>query len=806
MEKEKISISFLGGASKIGASCSLIEIGSTKLIIDAGIKLEGKACLPDLSLLNDKSIDAVLLTHAHLDHSGALPVISESFPAVPIYATPPTKDIVQILLYDSIKIMASEREGEIPLYGIKQIQNLFERMQPINFYHTFSIKDVSITFLPASHILGASMIHLSSQAGNILFTGDFSITPQATVPALSIPSLPVDCLITESTYGARLHENRSTAEQRLISKINDIINQNGIALIPCFAVGRAQEILLILLKAFRTKQLPKVPVYVDGMVRHVCNIYKNYENYVTRWLSKEIKKAQHPFFQNNIQPVLIPKDRDKIVSEPPAIIISSSGMLNGGASVHYAKLIASDEKNAILITGYQDEESPGKILLNLTEKTDDKIINLNGEPVEFKCKIEKYGLSAHADKLQIISFIESIKPDKIILVHGDDEAKSKLADSLSEYDTTKAYDGLQLEFSLPKKHKKSKPITLPTSIDPKNIEQLRTMLGANSDKPISARDIAKRIFGQLTNPRLINMLAEWLEVIKIARRDDNNRMLLWILPPPESQLESNSEEELLKKENPKGKLLEMCSRLKIEPPSIKISKINKYYQAIITLNYFGETIVSSPHYASSDKIAEHKASNEIIKIIEQKQLLDKENIIIVKDEDVPSLKANNFKGKLFEWCQANKIKIPTFEKRITAAGYNIKAVLINDDRHNIESKWHAHPNIKIAEHSACKELLSICHKLNKDISPKKEKTQKEDDIIINDPRSILNHLKQKGEILEFDLSCVTQTGPPHIPIFNIIASAVLPDGTKISTKSLQAHSKKEAQKIAALELINLIKH
>ncbi len=560
-------ISFLGGASNIGASCILVEVDYTKILIDAGIKIEAKSPLPDLSMLNNKKIDAILLSHAHLDHSGALPIIKESFPAAPIYATPPTIDIIRILLYDTIKI--SEKEGEIPLYTIKQLDNLFDKIIPINFYQPFKINDIEVTFLPASHIIGASMIHLSTSAGNILYTGDYSVTVQNTVPSLSLPSLPVDCIITEATYGARLHENRSIAELRLINKIKEIIQDDGIVLIPCFAIGRAQEILLTLLKAFNQRNLPKVPVYVDGMVKNVCNVYKNHEFYVTRWLAKEIKKVSNPFFQSTIQPVLSAKERNKIVSQQPAIIIASSGMLKGGASVYYAKLVAQYENNAILITGYQDEESPGKVLLNLADKTDNKILNLDGKDIEIKCKIEKYSLSAHADKLQIISFIESIKPNKIILIHGDEEAKLQLSDALSSYENIRAYDGLIVEFSAKKTKRKEKIIKFPNSIDRTNLQHLKTLLGSSIDKPLPAREIAKKIFGELTNPKLINILADWLESLKLVKRDDKNRTMLWILPQVE---EYKLDEEIqLKKDNPKGRLMEMCMQLKLESPKIKIN-------------------------------------------------------------------------------------------------------------------------------------------------------------------------------------------------------------------------------------------
>lgn len=799
---QNIRFSFLGGASDIGAFCIFVEIDSANFIIDGGIKLEGSNPLPDLSMLNDKQVDAILLTHAHIDHSGALPILSESFPSVPIYATPPTIDIVKILLYDSLKIMNSEREGELPLYGAKQVQNLLTRLVPCNFNYPISIKDVVINFLPASHILGASMIHLSSSSGNILITGDYSITSQLTVPALSLPTLPVDIIVTESTYGARLHENRVIAEKRLISKIKEVIDNDGTVLIPCFAVGRAQEVLLILIKAFRNGELTDVPVFVDGMVRTVCDIYKNYETYTTRWLAREIRKNPHPFYQRNIRPVEPGEDKNKIASTHPSIIIASSGMLNGGASVIYAKLIARNENNAILITGYQDEESPGYALLSLSEKPTNRFLNIDGNNIQFNCKVEKYGLSAHADRLQIINFVESLKPQKIILVHGDEEAKSRLAEGLSDYDVVKGYNGLILECSVKKVRKKKSVKISPISLDKTDLEYLRGLLGPPTNKPISAREIAKTIFGKRITAKIVNLLAEKLEMFGLVRRDDKNRTMLWILPPSENRiLQSEAEEEKLKKENPKGRLLEICARLRIEPPLIETKVEGYYYLAKMSLNFFGEKLISQTYRASSAKIAEHKAAQEIIKLIEEKQLKEADTIK-VKEEEVDILKNSNPKGKLLEWCMTNKINPPIFEKRITSNGYNVKAIIKINESNSIESKWHCHSVLKIAEHSSCREILALCNKMDEPTIDKIKASG--DSNIIADPRSILNHLKQINKIVDFDLSQIIQEGPPHLPIFKIIGSAVLKDGKRIKTNQIQAHTKKEAQRLAAEELLKLI--
>jgi predicted metal-dependent RNase len=166
------------------------------------------------------------------------------------------------------------------------------------------------------------------------------------VPALQRPSLHVDLVVTESTYGSRLHEDRRAAEERLIAQIRSVVENQGRVLIPAFAVGRAQEVLLILKRALRNGALPSIPVWVDGMVRRVCAVYGQYESYVTRSLARDIRRAEHPFYTNGITPVNSFSERDKALGQRPCVVVASSGMLSGGASVVYASSFAAHVDDA----------------------------------------------------------------------------------------------------------------------------------------------------------------------------------------------------------------------------------------------------------------------------------------------------------------------------------------------------------------------------------------------------------------------------------------------------------------------------
>jgi Cft2 family RNA processing exonuclease len=194
----------------------------------------------------------------------------------------------------------------------------------VHFGDSIQVGDVQITYLPASHILGAAMVHLATPAGNVLFTGDYCVTAQQTVPALDRPSLSVDLIVTESTYGDRLHSDRKTAETRLVNRVSATLENDGRVLIPAFAIGRAQEILLILKNAVRNGRMPEVPIFVDGMIRPVCEAYARNPRYVSRALWREMRNARHPFYSKSIRPVTRSDERPAVLEAGRCVIVSSS--------------------------------------------------------------------------------------------------------------------------------------------------------------------------------------------------------------------------------------------------------------------------------------------------------------------------------------------------------------------------------------------------------------------------------------------------------------------------------------------------
>jgi len=447
---------------EIGGSCIYLRIAGKGILMDAGIRQSGsKDPLPDFRTLQEQGgVDAILISHAHMDHIGTLPIASKAYPNAPIYMTAMTQDLARVLLYDSLKIM-NNREGEIPHYSQQDVLSMLGRIHPLGYQAPFPILDgFTLTFYPAGHIAGAACIYLTTEEGSLFYSGDFSAFSQRTIEGISIPKLRPDIAILETTYGNRLHANRQLEEKRLVELLGECIREKKKVLIPAFALGRAQEVLLALRAAIQNQQLPAVPVYVDGMIRDINIMYTRNPSYLKNSLGKRILKGNEPFYTKEIQPVAPMQKREELLStDGPAIFLSSSGMLTGGPSTLYAQHLVSSENACIIITGYQDEESPGRQLLHLLEDPKDTSISLNGVTLPVKCRIEQVGLSAHGDKMEIEGLVGRLCPRHIYLVHGNQDAMEELGKDLSCQDFRRQVYlpqcGQRYEFSLRSKRKQA---------------------------------------------------------------------------------------------------------------------------------------------------------------------------------------------------------------------------------------------------------------------------------------------------------------------------------------------------------------
>jgi len=798
-----MKISFLGGASGIGASCALLETDAANILVDCGIRFQPGNALPDLASIAGKRVDAIVITHAHTDHTGALPVVCDAFPGTAVYATPPTVDLVSILLRDALRLMSSpDRDAEIPLYAERQVDQALEAMRPVNAGEVVEVYGVRIRWFPASHILGASMVHVSTPAGQILFTGDYSVAAQATVPALARPSVPVDIVVSEATYGERLHEDRAAAERRLLSQIRQVAVAGGRTLVPAFAIGRAQEILRILRWAFHKGELDPIPVYVDGMVRAVCDVYQRHPRWVSRQMEAEIRHGRHPFYTDEIRPIRSPEDRVRALEDRPAVFVASSGMLSGGASVAYARALAPCPEDAILITGYQDEESPGRALLNLASGQGPRTLRLDGQTVEVACQVASYGLSAHADRLEMTGVLESLRPRTVVLVHGDESAKKSLSNALSCRDVVVASDG-EVVLRRGRSSPGSQSAAGRELPDEAALERVRALLGPPGSESILARAIAEAWFGGGASPSEVQQFATRIENLGLVRRDDRRPDRLWVLSPDETDAfpDEAALEREVKQRNPKGELLEMCMRMGWVPPTTETDVQGAYHVATMTLEATDEPLRTSPQRASSRKVAEQLAARELLAMLEAQ--FGNEEATEVDDELAAALQALNPKGKLLEECARKGWAPPRFQQHPSRRGYAVRAVLDASPEQAFRSHVHVSRQLKLAEQAASAEVLLL---LSRD-DPGPSMTPGPPAEAPPPPRRVdsrmrLNELRQTGWVETFGYDLLESRGPSHQPVFVVRAWAQLPSMGRIEGPEVEARSKKKAEGEAATALLD----
>lgn len=413
----------LGGAREIGASCYLIEIDRKRILVDCGLRVLSEATMdsnpfPDLE--SAESVDAICVTHAHMDHIGALPLATKRFPKAPCFMTLPTFPLATIMLFDLVRRI----EEDILVFHApdwfteESVEGLSRRVLGVKFHQTFrpfGAHPLSITFLSAGHILGAAGVHIKGEEGSVLFTGDFTLIPQRTVPGADFMGTIVDLLVTETTYGSREHSDREKAEERLCGVVADTVSRGGKVLIPTFALGRAQEVLLILQHAQAVGKIPAVPIFVDGMVRGICDLYET------------MIRPNLFFGEDTPAPIIRVIDAEKrllAARSESCIIISSSGQMVGGPSVSYAETILPDPKSTLILVSYQDEESPGRRLLRMKTRGS---IRLRDQTVKVNADVADVQLSAHADAGQLVQLAKNLNPRSIIGVHGEAAAAEAFA-------------------------------------------------------------------------------------------------------------------------------------------------------------------------------------------------------------------------------------------------------------------------------------------------------------------------------------------------------------------------------------------
>ena len=446
-EKEWVRIHFLGASRFVGRSAQLVETPESKIIVDAGVDISGNGPMfPELDVLRMplEEIDAVVVTHAHLDHSGMVPYLLKLGYDGPIYATPPTRDLSALLQFDFVDVLT--KDGTDPPYSERWVKEAAIRTITRNYGEVTDIApDVRITFHNAGHILGSATVHLHIGQGfhNIVFTGDIKFGFSWLHNPADTKFPRVETVVVESTYGARddVHPPRRETEATLENLLKKTMERGGKLLIPAFAVGRAQEIMLTLEAMYR-KNGYNWPIYVDGMIKEASAIYTAYPEYLKREVQRRILSSDSPFEMGEFVYVDSYAKRDEIMEGGPAVIIAPSGSLTGGPAVDYFKRIAEDSRNAIALVGYQFEGSLGRKLQKGIKEIPMKVNGGKMKAIHVTAKVETlHGFSGHSDRRQLEAFIHNLpqRPSRILTVHGEEEKCVALARDLGRSVRTETY-------------------------------------------------------------------------------------------------------------------------------------------------------------------------------------------------------------------------------------------------------------------------------------------------------------------------------------------------------------------------------
>lgn len=410
------------GGTNVGASCYLYELGGTRILIDCGIQpgLLAAASLPRLELLKEHPPEALVITHAHSDHIGALAVLKVMFSQLPVFMGEATARISLPMLLDAAKV--GQRNGS-PMFSERDVVHALQNVTLFKPGEPFEIGEVTLTPRSSGHILGAVGLKLEHKSGfRVWHTADFNTVATPTTDAAFIPPVPepVDAVVTETTYGTLELPNRKRQNADFLGQVRKVIQGGGRVLVPTFALGRAQDVLLTL-----TRQLQGVPIYLDGLTREITKLFAAMPEHLPLSVRNQLTNGTNPFFTPDVTLVESPRQREGLIaSKHPCVILASSGMLSQGVSPLYARQILQEPESAILIVGYQDAESAGRQLLEGRDT-----IRLNGEEIVVSCHIERFYLSAHADRLGILQHLSRYPSQRLVLVHGEGAARYDIFES-----------------------------------------------------------------------------------------------------------------------------------------------------------------------------------------------------------------------------------------------------------------------------------------------------------------------------------------------------------------------------------------
>jgi KH/beta-lactamase-domain protein len=456
-QQSEVSLLTLGGFGQVGRSCMLLTTSDSKVLIDCGINPGARhpnEAFPRLDWANITldELDAVVIGHAHFDHTGFLPVLLKYGYKGPIYCTEPTLPMMNLIQLDSIKVTAAQ--GKMPIYSERDVFQVMRQTITLPYGVVTDISpDIKLVLSNAGHILGSATCHFHIGNGdhNFVYTGDIKYGRSMLLESAYTNYPRVETLLIESTYGAKedIQPSRQEVETAFITSVNLILKDGGKVLIPIPAVGRAQELMMVIDKYMKSGELTEAPVFMEGMIQEATSIHESFPEYLVRELKQKILETDdNPFDSEYFTNVEHPNDRDEPLREgAPCIIIATSGMLEGGPVLDYFRNIAPHKQNKILFVSYQVNGTLGRRVMDGARQV--SIFGNGGkiEVISINCSTERLdGFSGHSDYNQLMSFVQKLRPKlrRVLVNHGEKRKSENLSMSIRRmYRVTSHYPQIQ---------------------------------------------------------------------------------------------------------------------------------------------------------------------------------------------------------------------------------------------------------------------------------------------------------------------------------------------------------------------------
>ena len=409
MEQKFLNVKVLGAANEVGRSGFLVNSNSTNILLDYGVMFGRRGTPPQFPLhVKPRELDGIVITHAHLDHSGNVPSLFVSG-KTDVYATPPTMDLSRLLIEDMLKIEKNAHSFDIP-----EVNNMMQNVKEIGFKQNIQKKDMALELRESGHVLGGSTVLVESEGKRLFYTGDIKVSGSRMLRGADLDIGDVDLVITESTYSQTDQAPRRESEEKLIDFANEVMDRKGVLFVPSFSVERAQEIASVLKNAnFKHK------IIMDGMALKVNDIMLQHPEYLrdpnvfAKAINDAVKIKHHG-------------ERRQALEEP-CVVISPAGMLVGGNAVYYLQQLAFDSKNGIALVSYQGEGTPGKKLLDTGK------VSTRGRDLNVNAQVKQFEFSGHSGRTDLFEMIKNIRGNpKVLTVHGDAESCGKFAEEIHQ--------------------------------------------------------------------------------------------------------------------------------------------------------------------------------------------------------------------------------------------------------------------------------------------------------------------------------------------------------------------------------------